>query len=95
MGDDTPTVDAGEVSESDAGDSATAQLAWSWPLGEQEWAYSAEATLRKVDGAWQVVWDPAVVEALRPIWRGPLSDVLADHPYLAREARLGGTSPRQ
>jgi transcriptional regulator GlxA family with amidase domain len=35
-------------------------------------------------------WDPALTEALRPIWRGPLPEVLAAHPYLAREARLGG-----
>ena len=27
-------------------------------------------------------WDPAVVESLRPIWRGPLPDVLAAHPHL-------------
>jgi putative intracellular protease/amidase len=39
-------------------------------------------------------WDPAIVEALRPIWRGPLPDVLAAHPYLARDTRLGGTSRR-
>ena len=30
-------------------------------------------------------WDAAVVEALRPIWRGPLADELARHPHLARE----------
>jgi transcriptional regulator GlxA family with amidase domain len=35
-------------------------------------------------------WDPAVVEALRPIWRGPLAEVVAEHPYLDRAARLGG-----
>ena len=35
-------------------------------------------------------WDPATVDALRPIWRGPLADVLEAHPYLARDARLGG-----
>jgi transcriptional regulator GlxA family with amidase domain len=35
-------------------------------------------------------WDPAIVDALRPIWRGPLTDVLAAHPYLSRDARLGG-----
>ena len=35
-------------------------------------------------------WEPAITEALRPIWRGPLPEVLAAHPYLAREARLGG-----
>jgi transcriptional regulator GlxA family with amidase domain len=34
-------------------------------------------------------WDPAIVDALRPIWRGPLTEVLAAHPYLARDARLG------
>jgi transcriptional regulator GlxA family with amidase domain len=34
-------------------------------------------------------WDPAVVESLRPIWRGPLTEELARHPHLAREARLG------
>jgi DJ-1/PfpI family len=37
-------------------------------------------------------WDPAIVDAVRPIWRGPLPEVLATHPYLAREARLGATS---
>jgi transcriptional regulator GlxA family with amidase domain len=35
-------------------------------------------------------WNPAVVEKLRPIFRGPLADVLAAHPYLARDNRLGG-----
>ncbi len=34
-------------------------------------------------------WDAATVEALRPIFRGPLADELATHPYLAPEARLG------
>jgi len=38
-------------------------------------------------------WDPTVVEALRPIWRGPLPEVLAAHPYLARDNRLGGMPP--
>jgi transcriptional regulator GlxA family with amidase domain len=34
-------------------------------------------------------WDSAIVESLRPIFRGPLSEELARHPHLAREARLG------
>jgi transcriptional regulator GlxA family with amidase domain len=34
-------------------------------------------------------WDAATVDALRPIFRGPLADELARHPYLAPEARLG------
>jgi transcriptional regulator GlxA family with amidase domain len=29
-------------------------------------------------------WDPAIVESLRPIWRGPLPDVVAAYPYLDR-----------
>jgi transcriptional regulator GlxA family with amidase domain len=33
-------------------------------------------------------WNPDIVAAVRPIWRGPLPEVLAAHPYLAREARL-------
>jgi transcriptional regulator GlxA family with amidase domain len=39
-------------------------------------------------------WDPAIVDALRPIVRSPFSDVLAEHPYLARERRLGSQRPR-
>ncbi|HKE76523.1 MAG TPA: hypothetical protein VKB57_23100, partial [Acidimicrobiales bacterium] len=27
-------------------------------------------------------WDPAIVEAVRPLFRGPLDDVVAAHPYL-------------
>ena len=50
MGDVTPTVEVGEVSESDG--TATAQLQWTWPLGEQEWSYAAEATLLKAGDDW-------------------------------------------
>jgi transcriptional regulator GlxA family with amidase domain len=39
-------------------------------------------------------WSPAIVDAVRPIWRGSLADVLAAHPHLARDARLGGMSAR-
>lgn len=31
-------------------------------------------------------WDPAVVEAVRPIWREPLVDLIAAHPYLNSKA---------
>ncbi len=37
-------------------------LAWTWPLGEQEWAYRTEAALRLVDDEWQAVWTPTLVE---------------------------------
>jgi transcriptional regulator GlxA family with amidase domain len=36
-------------------------------------------------------WDPAIVEAVRPIWRASLPEVLATHPYLTRETRLGSS----
>lgn len=29
-------------------------------------------------------WSPAVVEAVRPLWRGPLPDLINAHPHLAR-----------
>ena len=32
-------------------------------------------------------WDPAVVEAVRPIWRPALDEVVAAHPYLAKPAQ--------
>src|SRR5262247_3468441 len=52
------TADA--VTES--GGTATATLAWSWPVGAQEWSYTSEVTLKKVDDEWQVLWQPSVVE---------------------------------
>lgn len=47
--------------------------------------YEPEPPLGPID------WDPAVVDAVRPIWRGPLPDILAEHPYLDR--RGAGTAP--
>jgi transcriptional regulator GlxA family with amidase domain len=43
--------------------------------------YDPEPPLGPID------WDPAVTEAVRPIWRGPLSELIAAHPYLERSAR--------
>jgi transcriptional regulator GlxA family with amidase domain len=37
-------------------------------------------------------WDPAIVDAVRPIWRGPLADVIAAYPHLTRDTRLGRVS---
>ena len=48
---------------------------------------------RKAPGP--IDWDPAAVEAERPTWRGPLPEVLAAHPYLAREGRRGDTSSQR
>ena len=80
MGELTPTVEVGEASES--GDTATAEIAWTWPLGEQEWSYTTDATLRKVEDDWQVVWSTALVE---PSLRG--SQVLDITPI---EPQRGG-----
>jgi transcriptional regulator GlxA family with amidase domain len=48
--------------------------------------YEPEPPLGPID------WDPAVTDAVRPIWRGPLDDVIAAHPYLARNPSTGGVS---
>jgi cell division protein FtsI/penicillin-binding protein 2 len=69
MGGVEPAVEVAGVE--DAGDTATVQLAWSWPLGGQAaaqggggtWAYRAEASLRLVDDKWQAVWKPTLVES--------------------------------
>ncbi len=55
-----PTVSVADLSESDG--SATATLGWSWPVSEQDWTYTTEATLTLVDDAWAVEWEPAIVE---------------------------------
>jgi cell division protein FtsI/penicillin-binding protein 2 len=67
MGEVTPAVRVGDVTEREATDTepatATATLSWAWPLGEQEeWSYATEAALTLVDGEWRVTWDPALVE---------------------------------
>ena len=55
-----PTVSVTEVAGAD--ESATATLSWSWPVSEQDWTYTTEATLTLVDDAWAVEWEPAIVE---------------------------------
>lgn len=60
MGDLTPTVSAGDVTED--GDTATATLAWMWPVGGDEWSYTAPVTMTRSGEDWQVVWSPALVE---------------------------------
>lgn len=60
MGDTEPGVTAHDVSES--GDSATATLTWTWPVGGRSWTYDTKARMTQVDDQWQVAWDPTVVE---------------------------------
>jgi hypothetical protein len=47
--------------------------------------YEPEPPLGPID------WDPAITEAVRPIWRPPLEDVLAAHPHLDRRVSPPGT----
>lgn len=60
LGEIAPSVTVAEVSETDAG--ATATLGWTWPVSEQDWSYTTEAALTLVDDAWAVEWDPTIVE---------------------------------
>ena len=45
--------------------------------------YEPEPPLGPID------WDPAITEAVRPIWRPPLADILTMHPHLDR-GRISG-----
>src|SRR5687768_6502162 len=77
MGELTPSVSVAEVTETDG--TATATLGWSWPVSEQEWSYTSEASLTLVGDAWQVEWEPAVVEpSLRPDGTLELTGVTAE-----------------
>jgi len=60
LGEVTPTVAVESVDEGDG--TATVTLGWTWPVSEQDWTYTSEATLRLVDGQWQAAWEPSVVQ---------------------------------
>ncbi len=60
LGEIEPTVEVAAVEETD--DAATATLAWTWPVGEQEWAYETEAALTLDGDTWQVAWSPTLLE---------------------------------
>ncbi|MCW2796443.1 penicillin-binding transpeptidase domain-containing protein [Nocardioides sp.] len=61
MGDVQPSVTVGNVDES--GDSATAHLTWSWPVGVEGWSYETKAPMSRVGDVWQVVWAPTIIES--------------------------------
>ncbi|WP_345262105.1 penicillin-binding transpeptidase domain-containing protein [Nocardioides nanhaiensis] len=62
LGEAEVAVEVVEVEEQEG--SATATLAWSWPLGPagEPWEYESSVRLTEVEGAWQAVWERAVVE---------------------------------
>ena len=59
MGDVEPSVSASTMQ---VGDSATAELTWTWPLAARSWSYTTETELTEADGTWQVTWDRSLVE---------------------------------
>ncbi len=64
MGGREPTVTVEQVEVAEDGDAATATLAWSWPVSdEQAWSYETEAELATSGDEWAVTWDRSVVES--------------------------------
>lgn len=55
----TPAVAVGGVSEREA--TATATLAWSWPIGPEGWTYETQVPLSRTGGTWAVDFSPAVL----------------------------------
>ena len=63
LGEIEPTVSVEDVAEAASEDgTAVVTLGWSWPVSEQDWTYTSEATLRLSGEQWQVAWEPSVVE---------------------------------
>ncbi|MEP7088612.1 MAG: penicillin-binding transpeptidase domain-containing protein [Nocardioidaceae bacterium] len=63
LGDSTPTVRAGRVTEADGG-TATARLSWSWRLAgtSRRWTYRSSVALKRAaDDSWQVRLAPTLV----------------------------------
>lgn len=60
LGEVQPSLEVGEPDVAD--DQATASLTWTWQLDDQPWTYDTTAHLVRVDDAWQISWDPALVE---------------------------------
>ncbi|MBZ5738086.1 penicillin-binding transpeptidase domain-containing protein [Nocardioides mangrovi] len=96
MGELEPTVEAGDVQESDG--SATTTLTWTWPVGagdDGQWTYTTEAGLTEADDAWQVAWSRRVIEPkladdsvldVTPI-AGPRGPILGAHGVALVTAR--------
>lgn len=62
MGDADPVIVAGDPEVADGGETAAVTLQWTWPLAGDEWTYTTDATLTKVDGEWRATWSRALVE---------------------------------
>ena len=43
-------------------DTATVSLRWSWPVASDEWSYTTDAVLTKIDDTWQATWSRDLIE---------------------------------
>lgn len=58
-----PTIEVSDVTTADDDGTATATLAWSWPVVEVEaWTYDAQVDLERTGDDWAIVWAPTAVE---------------------------------
>src|SRR5690242_1700991 len=58
-----PRVDVEQVRVNDAGTIARVSLAWTWPVGEQEWSYTSQARMtRNGDNPWITTWTRAIIQ---------------------------------
>jgi cell division protein FtsI/penicillin-binding protein 2 len=66
MGDVRPAVEVTQVTEGDDGATARAALDWTWPIGDEEWAYRTFADLAadtaQGSDKWLVTWSDDIVE---------------------------------
>src|SRR4051812_25234124 len=60
LGDASPSVDVGDVTEKDG--AAEVTLAWSWKVDGSTWNYDSTAALTDADAGWHTTWEPALVE---------------------------------
>lgn len=56
-----PEVDVGEITYSDDGHVATANLEQRYPFKQGDWTFTSTATLYHADDGWKLAWSPAIV----------------------------------
>lgn len=62
LGERRPRITVSGTPTTEAGDAATADLAWAWDLGGgTAWTYTTRAPLRLEEGGWAVEWSPAIL----------------------------------
>ena len=59
---ETTTDEVTRETTDDGESAATATLSWTWPVAGEEWTYTTEAPLTKVDDEWQVAWSRELID---------------------------------